>query len=241
MESKVIEYFDGEQKLIGEFIFDDRSSANKTVIIIFPAFEGRGEFTLDYARKLVSHGFSTFIADMYGDARNGKTIEECYALIMPFLKDRELVRRRAVLAYEACRKQTVKNENKLMSAVGFCFGGMCVLELARSGVNLHAGVSLHGVLAKSDLPTHPIKSKLLILHGYEDPQVPPDSMELFSKEMKQTNVGDWTFVFFGKAKHSFTDPRTGSFDPAREEAMGREYNEIAALRSFHYCLSFFKE
>ncbi len=240
MNNTIIEYFDGTQKLIGELIFDNQLKTKKTAIIIFPAFEGRGDFTLDYAKRLASHGFITFIADMYGDGKGGKTIEDCMALITPFLHDRDLVRRRAVLAYESFRKQIPENENKI-GAMGFCFGGMCVLELARSGANLHAGVSLHGVLGKSNLLTHPIKSKLLILHGFADPQSPPDALQKFSEEMQEANVNDWTFVLFGKAKHSFTDPKTGSFDPVKEKAMGREYNKIAALRSFNYCLNFFKE
>jgi dienelactone hydrolase len=238
MNNTIIEYCDGTQTLIGELIFDSHVSKKTTSIILFPAFEGRSHFTSEYAQKLAKHGFITFIADMYGDAKNAKTIEECFTLITPFLQDRNLVRRRTLLAYETLKKQPSINQNNI-GAVGFCFGGMCVLELARSGVNLHAGVSMHGVLGKSNLPTHAIKSKLLILHGYEDPQSPPDILDKFSEEMQQANVNDWTFVFFGKAKHSFTDPRTGSFNAAKEKEMGREYNKIAAERSFHYCLNFF--
>ena len=240
MNNTIIEYFDGSQKLIGELIVDSQSKAKQTAVILFPAFEGKGDFISEYAQKLAKLGFVTFIADMYGDAKHGKTIEECFALITPFLKDRELVRRRAVLAYETLNKQASIGQNKI-SAVGFCFGGMCVLELARSGANLHAGVSMHGVLGKSYLPTHSIKSKLLILHGYEDPQSPPDALDKFSQEMNETNVEDWTFVFFGKAKHSFTDPRTGTFNPSKEKEMGREYHKISAERSFQYCVNFFEE
>jgi len=240
MENTVIEYFDGTQRLVGELIIDNEAKAKKTSVILFPAFEGRGDFTLEYAQKLAKFGFATFIADMYGDAKNAKTIEECFALITPFLQDRQLVRRRAVLAYEILKKQVSVSENKI-NAVGFCFGGMCVLELARSGINLHAGVSMHGVLGKSNLQTQPIKSKLLVLHGYEDPQSPPDVLEKFAQEMKEANVEDWSFLFFGRAKHSFTDPKTGTFDPIKEKEMGREYHTVAAERSFQYCLNFFEE
>lgn len=236
-----IDYFDETQKLTGELFYDETLGDKKRpAIILFPAFEGRGDFVLDYAKKMAEKGYITFAADMYGDASVSPTLEGCFTLIKPFLENRALVRRRAILAYHTLLEQKNIDANKI-GAVGFCFGGMCVLELARSGENLHAGVSIHGVFAKSALETFPIKSKLLVLHGYEDPQVPPTSLTDFAKEMSDADVKDWTFTFFGDAKHSFTDPKTGTFDPTKEKEMGREYNQIAAVRSFQYTLDFFGE
>lgn len=239
MQSKTINYFDGEQKLIGELFFNDNLT-QQPAIMIFPAFEGRSQFALDYAKRLAREGFTTFAVDMYGDAKTAHTIDGCYELIKPFLADRQLVRKRALLAYQALCEQAIVQHVKI-GAIGFCFGGMCVLELARSGENLTAGVSAHGVLAKSELATHPIKTKLLILHGYKDKQVPPSQLTAFAHEMQEAHVADWTFTFFGHAMHSFTDPLTGTFDPAREAEMGREYNPIAAERTFRYALDFFQE
>lgn len=240
MQSKTIEYFDGAQKLIGELFFDEHHPGKQPTILLFPAFEGRGSFALDYAKKLAEHGYATFVADMYGNAEVADTLEGCIKLITPFLQDRNLVRKRALLAHETLTKQEQVAKNK-MGAIGFCFGGMCVLELARTGADLQAGVSVHGVLAKSDLVTRPIKSKILALHGYEDPQVPPTELAKFAQEMQEAKVADWTFTFFGHAKHSFTDPKTGTFDAHKEKAMGREYSKIAAERSFRYALDFFHE
>ncbi len=236
-----IDYFDDQQKLIGELFYDEAlSNTAQPAIILFPAFEGRGHFALAYAKKLAEKGYAVFVADMYGDAAVSDTIEGCFKLITPFLQDRSLVRRRALLAYQTVLQQKNINSKKI-GAVGFCFGGMCVLELARSGADLKAGISMHGVLAKSNLPTSPIKSKILILHGYEDKQVPPTELQNFAKEMADADAKDWTFTFFGDAKHSFTDPKTGTFDANKEKEMGREYNRTAAERSFQYALDFFKE
>lgn len=240
MKSKTIEYFDGNQKLIGELVYKDELKTSQSAVIVFHAFEGRGKFALDYAKRLAEHGWVSFVADMYGDAQVADTIEGCFKLISPFLTDRNMVRRRAVLAFETLLQQEHINKNKI-GAIGFCFGGMCMLELARSGANLKAGVSAHGVLAKSQLPTHSIKSSLLILHGYKDPQVPPEQLLQFAEEMEKANVADWTFTFFGNAKHSFTDPKTGTFDAKKEQEMGREYHSIAADRTFKYALDFFQE
>lgn len=239
MKTETVEYFDDKQKLVGKLIYQEQANA-QPAIILFHAFEGRGDFALDYAIMLAEKGYVVFAADMYGNAETANTIEGCFKLITPFLQDRNLVRKRALLAYNTLLQHKQVDKNKI-GAIGFCFGGMCALELTRSGTNLQACVSIHGVLAKSDLPTHPIKSKILVLHGYEDPQVPPEQLQHFAQEMQAAHVDDWTFVFFGHAKHSFTDIKTGTFDSAKEKEMGREYNKIAAERSFQYANAFFKE
>lgn len=239
MQQQTIDYYDGQSLLQGVLI-DPDSTKEKPAVILFHSFEGRSEFTLEYGEKLAQNGYMVFVADMYGNATTAKTISGCFELITPFLQDRELVRRRAVLAYETLLKQNMVNPDKI-GAMGFCFGGMCMLELARSGVKLKAGVSAHGALAKSDLVTHQIKSSLLILHGYKDPQVPPESLTEFALEMEASGVCDWTFTFFGDAKHSFTDPRTGTFDAVKEQEMGREYNARAADRTYRHAVNFFNE
>ena len=81
----------------------------------------------------------------------------------------------------------------------------------------------------------------LILHGYQDPQIPPDNLNNFAEEMTKAGVTDWVFSFFGTAKHSFTDPKTGSFDAAKEVEMGREYHQLAAQRTFRYATDFLLE
>jgi len=240
MISKSIEYFDGDQKLIGELFCQKNLAEQNPGVIVFPAFEGRSNFALDYAKKLAEQGFVVLVADMYGDAKVTDTIEGCFELITPFLQDRNLVRRRSILAFQTLQQQEQVNKDKI-GAIGFCFGGMCVLELARSGTNLQAGISVHGVLAKSNLPTEKIKGKILALHGYKDPQSAPDHLVKFAEEMDQAGVADWTFAYFGNAKHSFTDPKTGTFNSAKEKEMGREYNQIAAERSFEYASQFFNE
>lgn len=240
MQHDTIEYFDGDQKLIGELIYKKSSESPKPTIIIFPAFEGRSEFAVEYAESLAKKNFVAFVADMYGDGKVAKTMEECFAFISPFLADRQLVRTRANLAFKTVSNNKIVNQNKI-GAMGFCFGGMCALEVARSGENISAVVTAHGVLQKSNLITKAIKSQILVLHGYKDPQVPPDVITGFAKEMEMAGVCDWEFLFFGGAQHSFTDPKTGTFDPEKEREMGRAYHPLAAQRTFRYALDFFNE
>lgn len=212
----------------------------KPLLILFPAFEGPSAFCHDYAMKLYHEGFQVFIADMYGHAHVGQTLEECFTLITPFLNSRSLVRDLALEAYKtACTLEGVDPQK--IGAFGFCFGGMCTLELARSGAHLKAAASLHGLLKKSDLKTNTIRPELLIMHGYQDPQVPREDFLTFADEMSSVGCEKWQFVFFGDAKHAFTDPKTGSFDPIKEKDMGRAYNQKAADRSLAYLKLFFKE
>ena len=232
MQSKTIQYQDGNQKLIGKLFLAKHA---KTTIVLFPAFEGRSQFLLEYAEQLAQQGFNSFAADMYGDAKTATTLEGCFELITPFLDSRELVRRRACLAINTIG---ALNLTPTITTAGFCFGGMCALEAGRAGVGINRIASLHGVLAKSELPTHSIQAKILILQGFQDPQIPPSQLFDFSAEMQQANNNDWTFVFFGNGKHSFTDPLTGSFDPAKEKEMGREYNQTIAAQSLRYLVDF---
>lgn len=241
MKTETIKYYDGEQLLVGEFIYPTNWDQKPlATVILFHAIEGRGDFVVDYAKKIADKGFITFVADMYGNGEATDSLKRGFELITPFLQDRNLVRRRALVAFDTVIKNPHVDKSKV-SAIGFCFGGMCVLEVARSGANLYSGITLHGVLGKSDLPTHDIKSKLLILHGYRDPQVPPENLNLFANEIDAAKTKDWTFVFFGHAQHSYTDPKTGTFDPVKEKEMGRAYDPLAAKRAFNYVIEFLTE
>lgn len=237
MKEEVIQYRDGDVNFFCK-LFHDKNRVSEQTIMFFPAFEGLRPFIFDYAKSVAAQGYTTFVVDMYGEAIQANSLDECLSYLKPFYSNRELARHRASLAFEKVRNLPMVKGNKI-GAMGFCFGGLCVLELARAGHPLMAGVSAHGNLAKSNLPTHPIKTKLLILHGYQDPMLPPTAFSDFVEEMNTAGCLDWTFVAFGDAKHSFTDPKTGSFDRQRETSMGRVYNAYAAKSAYRYALDFF--
>lgn len=236
MQISEIQYNDQEQTLHGMLYIPDHPKAG---VVVYPAFEGRSKFALDYAKKIATQGYATLCADIYGDAKTANTIEGCFELITPFLADRALVRRRACLALDTlCAQVNVEKT----ATLGFCFGGTCALEVMRAGKMPTVTIGLHAALAQSDLPTTTsIKSKILILHGYQDVQVPPENLQQFAEEMHTAGVDDWTFTFFGDGKHSFTDPLTGTFNPDKEKEMGREYNSVIADRSYRYTIDFLQE
>lgn len=236
MQITHVSYFDDKQKLIGSFF----ENPKKPTLILFPAFEGYSDFSKDYALYLVEKGFQVFIADMYGDQFSGKNLDDCFSKISPFLENRSLVRKRALLAFDAIKDLPSVDKNQI-GAFGFCFGGMCALELARSGVDLKGCVTIHGILKKSDLDTQIVKSKILICHGLMDPQVPFESLMEFAEEMQKASNNDFRFLVFGEAKHSFSDPKTGTFDPVKEKQMGRAFNKEAAYESKKQLTLFFNE
>lgn len=242
LQHQAIEYVLDNQKYIGELVYSGVLDKTRKVIIVFSAMEGRGAFTLEYAADLANNGFVAFVADVYGDGRVFSDLDSIFACLMPLISNRSEIRKRSILAYETVTGLSWVNRD-LVGAIGFCLGGMCVLEVARSGLNLKAGVSVHGILGKSELETvSPLKTKLLILAGHSDPQAPSDiSFSEFTQEMTSAGNTDWVFTFFGGAKHSFSDKRTGSFDKKREDEMGREYNELAAKLSFKSAVDFFNQ
>jgi dienelactone hydrolase len=236
MQITQVPYFDDQQKLIGTFF----ENPQKPTLILFPAFEGFSDFAKDYAKTLFDKGFQVFIADMYGEQFAGKTLDDCFSKISPFLEDRALVRKRANLAFDAVKNLPSVDKNQI-GAFGFCFGGMCALELARSGVDLKGCVTIHGILKKSDLTTQKVNSKILICHGLMDPQVPFESLMEFAEEMQKASNNDFRFLVFGDAKHSFSDPKTGTFDPVKEKQMGRAFNKKAAVETKKQLTLFFNE
>ncbi|NBV28249.1 dienelactone hydrolase family protein [bacterium] len=233
-------YYDETQELIGKIFYPPTPKDTYSAIIVYPAFEGLSDFALDYAHDLCLQGYIVLAADIYGNAQSASTIPDCFELIGPFLQDRALVRRRAQSAFQALQLEPLVNKDNI-GAIGFCFGGQCMLELARSGASLKAGVSAHGILTASRLQTYPIKSHLLILHGFADPQVPINDILSFTDEVTVANCPDWQIIMMSHAQHSFTDPKTGTFDPDLERSMGRVYNHQAAMRVKKYAMDFFKE
>ncbi|MBN2366271.1 MAG: dienelactone hydrolase family protein, partial [Calditrichaeota bacterium] len=176
-----------------------------------------------------------FSLDMYGDGKIAKDADEASKLAGKFYQDRQLMRNRAAAGLEVLKSQDITDTLKL-GAIGFCFGGTTVLELARSGADVDAIVSFHGGLQTP----HPedatnIKGSVLVNHGADDPYVKTEEVLGFQDEMRQGNV-DWQMNIYGDAVHSFTNPAAGS-----DKSSGAAYNEKAAERSWKAMQVFFRE
>jgi len=228
-----VEYRDGDALLEGFFCYEDSYSTPLPAVMISHAWGGRDEFVERKARRLAWHGYAAFALDMYGKGKRGHSVEENQALMAPFVQDRALLARRINAALTAV-KGLPQVDARRIAAMGFCFGGMCVLDLARSGADVRGVVSFHGILKPSGLPANKINARILMLHGYDDPLAPPEDVLAIAKEFTAAGA-DWQLHAYGHTVHSFTNPA------ADNKEGGMVYNEVADRRSWHALMQFLEE
>lgn len=171
LKEQLIEYQDGATRLQGFFCHDDSFAGPAPAVLISHTWAGRDEFVERKARRLAWHGYATFALDMYGEGRRGTNDQENQALMMPLVSDRALLARRINAALTTV-KGLPQVDAKRVAAMGFCFGGLCVLDLARSGAEVRGVASFHGMLTPNGLPPQKIKASILVLHGHEDSLAP---------------------------------------------------------------------
>src|SRR6185295_4235423 len=201
LREQLIDYRDGDTRLQGFFCHDDSYVGPAPAVLISHTWAGRDEFCERKARRLAWHGYATFALDMYGDGRQGKTVEENQALMGPLVKDRALLARRINAALAAVRKQPGVDAQRV-AAMGFCFGGLCVLDLARSGADVRGVASFHGILKPNGLPpASKVNARVLIMHGYDDPMAPPEDVLALAKELTQAGA-DWQLHAYGGTVHA---------------------------------------
>ena len=234
MHKQDIDYYESGVRLVGHLVYDKTIIGPKPAVLIAPAFEGRNQFAIGKAEELAKLGYVAFVVDMYGEGQIAQGVEASLKLMMPVFNDRALLRKRINAAFTTVKNLEMVEKNKI-AAIGFCFGGMCVLDLARSGTAVKGVVSFHGVFASpAGIPNETIISKVLLLHGYKDPQVPPEQALQIEKELDEAGV-DWQLHFYGTAMHSFTDPN------AVEIERGRKYDALIAKRSWYVMTGFLQE
>ena len=171
--------------------------------------------------------------DMYGEAKVGTSTEENQSLMTPLIEDRDKLKAIINSAVEAGKKIDGVDSSKV-AAIGYCFGGLVVLDLARSGTDISGVVSFHGLLMSSDISTDGIQAKVLVLHGERDPMVPLSMVDDFQKEMTEAEA-DWQLHSYGNAYHAFTNKE------ANDPNLGTQYNENADKRSWQSMMNFFAE
>jgi dienelactone hydrolase len=235
MKAEVVEYRHGDVVLEGYLAYDDLIRGKRPGVLVAHEWNGHNQYVRKRAERLARLGYVAFALDMYGKGVRAKDAKEAAALAGIYKGDRTLMRARAVAGLDVLRRRPETDPTRL-AAIGYCFGGTTVLELARSGADLVSVVSFHGGL---DTPTpedaRNIKGKVLALHGGDDPFVPANQVEAFQEEMRKGGV-DWQFVSYGGAVHSFTNPESGS-----DNSKGLAYNERADRRSWKAMKTFFAE
>ncbi len=230
-----VEYTQGGQILEGVLSYDDSTSGKRPGIVIVHDWYGISDDTKMRAEQMAKLGYVAFAADIYGKGIRPKNSTDAGAQAGKYKGNRTLLRARAKAAFDLLALNP-KVDPKKMLAMGYCFGGTTVLEMAREGLPLIGVVSFHGGL---ETPTPEdaknIKAKLLVAHGALDPYVSANEVSAFQKEMNEAKV-DYQFVSYSGAVHAFTIKGAGNDIKA-----GAAYNEKADQRSFAAMKSFFEE
>jgi dienelactone hydrolase len=235
LKTEAIEYSHGKTKLEGYLAYDDAQKGKRPGVIVVHEWKGLGPYAKKRAEQLAELGYIAFAIDMYGKGVRVETHEEASKLAGIYRKDRELMRSRAQAGLEVLKAYKMTDSQNI-AAIGYCFGGGTVLELARSGADLRGVVSFHGTL---DTPNPEdaknIMGKVLVCHGGDDRFIPSEQITAFQDEMRSAGV-DWQIIIYGGAVHSFTVKEAGN-DPK----VGTAYNENADMRSWKAMKEFFDE
>jgi dienelactone hydrolase len=236
VKSELITYKDGDVELEGYLAYDKILKSVRGGVLLVHNANGRDKFIQERADELAKIGYVVFALDLYGKGVVPKDEEEEQELTAQFLgEDRQLIRERARLGLEILSQQSKVDPNRL-AAIGYGFGGMTVLELARSGEPITAAINFFGALSTpTPKDASNIKGAVLILLGSEDPLIPRDEIEAFRTEMQNSNV-DWQMNIYGGAYHGFTRYELG-FDPSS----GKAYNYNADKRSWEAVKSLLHE
>lgn len=229
-----VEYKDGETLCRGFIAYDNTITKPTPCVMVSHDWEGRSVNACNKALQLATMGYVGFAIDMYGNAQLGNEKVQRRALMAPLMQNRDRLADRIMAALNKLTQLPQVDKTKI-AAIGYCFGGLCVLDLARRGADVKGVVSFHGLLsAPETVINKPVLSKVLVLHGYDDPLVKPEQITLFAHEMNERQA-DWQIHMYGHTQHSFTNPE------ANDDEMGLHYNETADRRSWKSMENFLRE
>lgn len=235
MKVENVQYKDGDLNLHGLFAYDESVAGKRPGVVIMPDAFGIGPFVRERAERLAKLGYVGFGADPYGNGFMAKDLQEGIKYAMPLLEDAVTVRRRVRAALDTLAALPQVDASRL-AVMGYCMGGTCSLEIARSGASVRGVVSFHGGLStKLPAAAGQVKARVLVCNGADDPFVPPAQLAAFTEEMTKAGV-DWQVHNYGGTVHSFTNP-----DAASIGAPGIAYNKAADMRSWQSMTAFFAE
>jgi dienelactone hydrolase len=222
-QNNIAHEFNGES--LESVLVTDGSGRALPGVIIIPTVMGVTDLEIGFARDLVGHGYNALVADIFGEAFRGAARDVMFGEMNRLGSDRASLRERLLSVLEVARAQSEFDSSRI-AAMGFCFGGKCALDLARSGADVAGVASFHGLFDPPGLPPQPIKAKVVAYHGWNDPMVPPEAVVALAKELTEAGC-DWQIHAYGHTGHGFTNPK------AHELGIdGVFYTKAAARRSF---------
>ncbi len=234
MNTLKIEYKENGTTLEGYLAYNNDTKGKRPTVLIAHAWLGRDEYACKKAEELAELGYVSFAMDNFGKGVLGKHHNDGKHLKAPYMEDRLLLRRRLLAGFDTVKNMEMVDESRI-AIIGYCFGGMCALDLARSGAALSGVVSFHGLFNPLEgIPANPIKAKVLALHGHDDPLVPPEMVSSLQNELTEAGV-DWQIHAYGGIAHAFTNPN------ADGSVAGVFYDAVADNRSWTAAKNFLEE
>ena len=224
--------FESEQ-LESEFVGRRDGEARPTVLM-FPTVMGVTDLELGFARQLSELGFNSFVADLFGKKFRGAPRDTMFGEMGRLKSDRAALRRRLVAVLDQARGLDEVESHQIVAS-GYCFGGLCALDLARSGADIVGAASFHGLFDPPGLEPEKIKAKVVAFHGWDDPMVRPEAVVALGKELTEAG-SDWQIHAFGNVGHGFTNPKASDLGIA-----GVQYDRLAAERSWSSFVNFLEE
>ncbi len=228
------EYTDREAVLRGQLVRDTSLTAPAPGVLVVHTWAGCGPFEQHKAADLAQLGYVALAVDMYGEGTVGSGPDENAKLMAPLIQNRGLLQRRVRSGLDALKSSGWVDPHRT-AAIGFCFGGLCVLDLARTGAEFQGAISFHGLLdPPGNLEDHRVVPKVLVLHGWDDPMATPEAVSALAAELTRGSA-DWQIHAYGRTMHAFTNPAAN--DPAR----GTVYDAQADRRSWRAMADFLEE
>jgi dienelactone hydrolase len=236
IRTQTIEYRQGDTVLEGILAYDDAVQGKRPGVLVAHTWTGVSDFIRDKAIAVAKMGYVAFAPDIYGKGVHPKPPVDTLAEMKKYTGNRPLLRERMLAGLQVLKSNPMTDNSRLL-AIGYCFGGTSVLELARTGSDLLAVATFHGGPISSPTPedARNIKARILVLHGADDPNVPPPEVAAFEKEMRDAKV-DWQLIAYGNTVHAFADPSAGN-----DNARGAAYNAASDRRSWIAMQNLFAE
>lgn len=236
--AKEVEYKANGTAMKGYLVYDDKIEGKRPGVLVVHEWWGLNEYSRKRARMLAELGYTALALDMYGDGKQAHHPEEANKFSSAVMKNQDAAKARFEAAHALLAKQDTVDPKRI-AAIGYCFGGTVVLEMARSGAELDGVVSFHGNLGTTT-PAKPgaVKAKVLVLTGANDPFVPAEQVERFKKEMDAAGV-NYKLVIYPGAKHGFTNPDATEF--GKKFKIPLEYDKAADEASWKEMQVFFDE
>lgn len=238
IEGKPVEYTAGGVTLKGYIAYDENVKGKRPGVLVVHEWWGQNEFVRNKARKLAELGYTALALDMYGEGRLASHPDDAGKFSSELMKNFPVAKERFMAALDFLKKQPTVDPDRI-GAIGFCFGGGVVLNMARQGVDLTGVASFHGSLAvvKPDTPTQ-IKAAVRVYNGADDKFIPAEAIAMLKQEMADQKV-NFKFVNYPGAVHAFTNPEATEI--GKKFSLPLAYNADADKKSWADMQKFFKE